>query len=211
MTISPLAQAVGDLDEATAIVLVEDKLATGEAPLSILEELQAGMNIVGERFEDGEYFLSELIYAADIFKKAGAPLQEELKSQRPGDARHPGPGHGQERHPRLRQRHRGHGHELQRHQGHRPGRERGAPGLRRRHQGARAATLVGMSCLLTTVFDDMRDAIRTIKAAGLRDQVTILIGGGPVDQATADYVGADYYCKTAQDGVIAAKKVLGVS
>jgi dimethylamine corrinoid protein len=41
--------------------------------------------------------------------------------------------------------------------------------------------------------------------------VTILIGGGPVDQATADYVGADHYCKTAQDGVIAAKNVLGVS
>ena len=41
--------------------------------------------------------------------------------------------------------------------------------------------------------------------------MTILIGGGPVDQATADYVGADYYCRTAQDGVIAAKNVLGVS
>ena len=41
--------------------------------------------------------------------------------------------------------------------------------------------------------------------------MTVLIGGGPVDQATADYVGADYYCKTAQDGVIAAKKVLGVN
>ena len=71
--------------------------------------------------------------------------------------------------------------------------------------------LVGMSCLLTTVFDDMKAAIRAIADAGLRDQVTILVGGGPVDQATADYVGADYYCKTAQDGVIAAKKVLGMS
>ena len=38
------------------------------------------MNIVGERFEECEYYLSELIYAADIFKKAGAPLQEELKN-----------------------------------------------------------------------------------------------------------------------------------
>jgi dimethylamine corrinoid protein len=73
------------------------------------------------------------------------------------------------------------------------------------------ATLVGMSCLLTTVFDDMKEAIATLKAAGLRDKVTVLIGGGPVDQATADYVGADVYCKTAQDGVIAAKKVLGVN
>ena len=41
--------------------------------------------------------------------------------------------------------------------------------------------------------------------------MTVLIGGGPVDQATADYVGADYYCKTAQDGVAEAKRVLGVS
>ena len=69
--------------------------------------------------------------------------------------------------------------------------------------------LVGMSCLLTTVFDDMKEAIQTIKDAGLRDQVTVLVGGGPVDQACADYVGADYYCKTAQDGVAAAKKSAG--
>ncbi len=51
MPTSPLAQAVGDLEEDKAVVLVEDKLAKGETALSILEELQAGMNIVGERFE----------------------------------------------------------------------------------------------------------------------------------------------------------------
>jgi dimethylamine corrinoid protein len=68
-----------------------------------------------------------------------------------------------------------------------------------------------MSCLLTTVFDDMKEAIATIERAGLRDGVTILVGGGPVDEAAANYVGADYYCKTAQDGVVAAKKILGVS
>ena len=58
MTQSPLAQAVGDLEEDMAVVLVADKLAKGEAALSILEELQAGMNIVGERFESCEYYLS---------------------------------------------------------------------------------------------------------------------------------------------------------
>ena len=71
---------MGDLEEDKAVVLVHDKLAKGETALAILEELQAGMSIVGQRFEDCEYYLSELIYAADIFKKAGAPLQEELKS-----------------------------------------------------------------------------------------------------------------------------------
>ncbi len=77
---SPLAQAVGDLEEDKAVSLVQDKLSAGETALSILEELQAGMSIVGQRFEEGEYYLSELIYSADIFKKAGAPLQEELKN-----------------------------------------------------------------------------------------------------------------------------------
>ena len=49
MSLSPLAQAVGDLEEDKAIVLVQDKLAKGETALAILEELQAGMNIVGEQ------------------------------------------------------------------------------------------------------------------------------------------------------------------
>jgi methanogenic corrinoid protein MtbC1 len=210
VSITPLAQAVGDLEEDKAVVLVQDKLAKGEPALSILEELQAGMNIVGERFEEGEYYLSELIYAADIFKKAGAPLQEELKRS------------------------------VQSSYGtlvlgtvkndiHEFGKDIVATvmssngitvidlGVNVEHQAFIAAvkesgaTLVGMSCLLTTVFDDMKAAIQALKDAGLRDQVTVLVGGGPVDQATADYVGADYYCKTAQDGVTYAKKVLGVS
>jgi methanogenic corrinoid protein MtbC1 len=46
--------------------------------------------------------------------------------------------------------------------------------------------------------------------SGLRDQVKILIGGGPVDKPTRNYVYADYHCKTAKDGEMAANKVLGV-
>ena len=207
---SPLAQAIGDLEEDKAVSLVADKLAQGEPALGILEELQAGMSLVGERFEAGEYFLSELIYSADIFKKAGAPLQDELKNA------------------------------VQKSYGtlvlgtvkndiHDFGKDIVATvmssngikvvdlGVNVEHQAFIDAIkehkpeLVGMSCLLTTVFDDMKEAIATIAAAGLRDQVKILIGGGPVDAACADYVGADYYCKTAQDGVSAAKKILGVN
>ena len=210
MTTSPLAQAVGDLEEDKAVTLVTDKLAKGEPALAILEELQAGMNIVGERFESCEYYLSELIYAADIFKKAGAPLQEELKSSVQssfgtlvlGTVKNDIHDFGKDIVATVMSSN---------------GIKVVDLGVNVEHQAFVDAIkehqpkLVGMSCLLTTVFDDMRDAIGAIKDAGLRDQVTILIGGGPVDQATADYVGADHYCKTAQDGVIAAKKVLGVS
>jgi dimethylamine corrinoid protein len=207
---SPLAQAVGDLEEDKAVTLVADKLAKGEPALAILEELQAGMNIVGQRFEDCEYYLSELIYAADIFKKAGAPLQEELKSSVQSS-------YGTLVLGTVKNDIHDFGKDI-------VGTVMSSNGIKVVDLGVNVepqafveaikesgATLVGMSCLLTTVFDDMKEAIGAIKDAGLRDQVTILIGGGPVDQATADYVGADYYCKTAQDGVIAAKKVLGVS
>jgi dimethylamine corrinoid protein len=71
--------------------------------------------------------------------------------------------------------------------------------------------LVGMSCRLTTVFDYMNATIEATKAAGLRDRVKILIGGGPADKTCAKYVGADVCCKTAQDGVAAAKRILGVN
>jgi methanogenic corrinoid protein MtbC1 len=208
--LSPLAQAVGDLEEDKAVVLVQDKLAKGEPALTILEELQAGMTIVGERFEEGEYYLSELIYAADIFKKAGAPLQEELKGATQksygtlvlGTVKNDIHDFGKDIVATVMS----------------------SNGIRVIDLGVNVeheafveairesgATLVGMSCLLTTVFDDMKAAIKAITDAGLRDQVTILIGGGPVDEATKDYVGADHYCKTAQDGVSAAKRVLGVS
>jgi len=207
---SPLAQALGDLEEDKAILLVTDKLAKGEPALSILEELQAGMNIVGERFENEEYYLSELIYAADIFKKAGAPLQEELK-------RSVQTSHGTLVLGTVKNDIHEFGKDIVATVMSSNGIKVIDLGVNVEHQAfvdavkESGATLVGMSCLLTTVFDDMRDTITAIKDAGLRDQVTILIGGGPVDQATADYVGADVYCKTAQDGVIAAKKVLGVS
>jgi len=209
MSISPLAQAVGDLDEATAERLVQDRLAKGEPALSILEELQTGMSVVGERFEAGEYFLSELIYAADIFKKAGAPLQEELKSSAQktygtlvlGTVKNDIHDFGKDIVATIMS-------------------SNGIKvidlGVNVEHENFVEAIkehkpeLVGLSCLLTTAFDEMKRAVQTISEAGLRDQVKILIGGGPVDEATAGYVGADYYCKTAQDGVVTAKKVLGV-
>jgi len=209
MTPSPLAQAVGDLDEQTAVALVEEKLAKGEAALGILEELQAGMNIVGERFESGEYYLSELIYAADIFKKAGAPLEEELKSATQasygtlvlGTVKNDIHDFGKDIVATVMSSN---------------GIKVVDLGVNVEHQAFVDAIkehkpeLVGMSCLLTTVFEDMKEAIRTIEAAGLRDQVKVLIGGGPVDEATREFVGADYYCKTAQDGVAVAKQILGV-
>ena len=85
-----LAPEFADLDQAPELTAftsgaaaLPDRLycgpQAGQAPLAILEELQAGMDVVGERFGSGEYFLSELLYAADIFKQANAPLAKGLE------------------------------------------------------------------------------------------------------------------------------------
>jgi dimethylamine corrinoid protein len=210
MDISPLAQALGDLEEDKTVVLVQDKLAKGETALDILGELQAGMNLVGDRFEAGEYYLSELIYAADIYQKAGAPLQEELRKS-------PQKTYGTLVLGTVKNDIHDFGKNI-------VATVMSSNGIRVIDLGVNveseafvqairenAATLVGLSCLLTTVFDDMKATIAAIEGAGLRDQVTILIGGGPVDEATKAFVGADHYCKTAQDGVLAARRALGVS
>jgi 5-methyltetrahydrofolate--homocysteine methyltransferase len=63
--------------------------------------------------------------------------------------------------------------------------------------------LVGMSALLTTTLPYMRDTIRSLEEAGLRQSVKILIGGAPVTPEFADSIGADGY---APDGATAVAK-----
>lgn len=67
------------------------------------------------------------------------------------------------------------------------------------------ANIVGMSALLTTTMTNMPVTIEALKAAGLRDQVKVLIGGAPVTKAYADQIGADGY---APDASQAAKLAL---
>lgn len=62
---------------------------------------------------------------------------------------------------------------------------------------------VGLTALLTTTMMAIKETIDAIGAAGLRDQVKILIGGAPISQEFADEVGADAYCADA----IAAKEI----
>lgn len=210
MAPSALAQAVGDLQMDEATRLVREELDGGEEALIVLAELQDGMAIVGDKFEAGEYYLSELIFAGEIFKLASAPLQDAIAAAAEhavgtivlGTVKNDIHEFGKNI----------------------AGTVLSSNGIKVVDLGVdvdhqawvdaineSGATLVGMSALLTTVFDQMKEAVAIIEAAGLRDQVTILVGGGPMTEEAAQYVGADHYCETAQDGVIAAKNVLGVS
>jgi methanogenic corrinoid protein MtbC1 len=71
------------------------------------------------------------------------------------------------------------------------------------------ASIVGLSGFLTLAFDSMKKTVEAIKAAGLRDKVKIMIGGGQIDEEVRNYTGADAYGKDAMAGVALAKKWVG--
>jgi len=71
------------------------------------------------------------------------------------------------------------------------------------------AKIVGLSGFLTLSFDSMRETVRAITEAGLRDRVRIMIGGGQVDDNVRKYTGADVYGSDAMSAVSLTKEWLG--
>ncbi len=71
------------------------------------------------------------------------------------------------------------------------------------------AQIVAMSALLTTTMPNMKTTIDAIKAAGLRDNVKVMVGGAPVTQAYADQIGADGFSEDASSAVRKAVELIG--
>lgn len=68
------------------------------------------------------------------------------------------------------------------------------------------ADIIGMSALLSTTMDNMRETIDLLKEKGLRDKYIVMIGGAPITQEFADEIGADYYTPDAASAAEVAKK-----
>ena len=75
---------------------------------------------------------------------------------------------------------------------------------------AKGADIIAMSSLLTTSMGAMKDTIKLLKDAGVRDKVKIIVGGAPITQNFADSIGADGYAKDAATAVDKAKELLKV-
>ena len=74
-----------------------------------------------------------------------------------------------------------------------------------------AATIVGISALMTTTMPAMKRTIDALARAGLRERVKVMIGGAPVSQAFADEIGADGYARDSTLAVVRAKTLMGVT
>lgn len=73
------------------------------------------------------------------------------------------------------------------------------------------ADIVAMSALLSTTMPAMRETIKALQEAGIRDKVKVMVGGAPVTENFAREIKADSYAPDAGSAVIVAKKLLGVS
>ena len=68
--------------------------------------------------------------------------------------------------------------------------------------------IVGMSALLTTTMPYMKVVIEAMKTKGIRDDHIVLVGGAPLNEAFAQAVGADAYCRDASAAVETARALL---
>ena len=79
LDVEKLANAMGELDEEVVVEMLEEVMANGgeEAPQA-MEACQKGMEIVGSLFEDGEYFVGDLIYAGELMTQAVEIMKDAL-------------------------------------------------------------------------------------------------------------------------------------
>lgn len=70
------------------------------------------------------------------------------------------------------------------------------------------ADILCMSALLTTTMTYMKDVIKALEDAGIRQRVKVMVGGAPVTQGFADEIGADGYSDNANTAVAVAKKLM---
>ncbi|MBN1191895.1 MAG: cobalamin-dependent protein [Dehalococcoidales bacterium] len=206
-----LATLLADLKEEEAIKVTRERLESGADPMGILEDSRKGMEMVGKRFAGGEYFIPDLIYSGEILRQISDIVKPQLtggqESKKIGKF--------------LLATVAGDIHDI----------GKDIVGFMMDISGFEVIDMgidvpkdkivakiketnpeiVGLSGFLTLAFDSMKETIDAIKAAGLRDAVKIMIGGGQIDEEVRKYTGADAYRPDAVSAVTLAKEWIGAS
>lgn len=202
-----LAQAMRDLDEKKVLELVEVKINEKVPAMEIVAICNQGMVAIGELFSKGEYFISELLFSAEILKGVMKRLDPLLN----------GSGGGGSAGKVVIGTVKGDIHDI--------GKNivitllRGAgfavtdlgvdvPAPKfveaLRETGAR---VLGLSALLNLTYPEMKTVVEEVNRAGLRDQVKIIVGGAPVNEQVRQFAGADYWAPDAVAGVNLCKEI----
>jgi 5-methyltetrahydrofolate--homocysteine methyltransferase len=207
-TLEQLREAVIEGQAAAAVEQTRRGLEDGIAAQRLFDDgLMAAMRRVGELFEEGEVFVPEMLVSSHAMTAALDVLRPELvaegarSSGRVAIGTVMGDLHdiGKNLVAMMLQ---GNGFEID---------DLGTDVYPERFvQAVRdGAEVVAMSALLTTTMTNMAAIVEAISAAGLREQVAIVVGGAPITQTFADEVGADGYARDASSAVRLVEAVLG--
>ena len=206
-TLKTLYDAVMDGQRDAAKESVEKALADGTAPGEILDAMVNAMGAVGQLFEEGEYFVPEMLIAARAMKTGMDILKPELVD---ADIQPVGK--------IVAGTVKGDLHDIGKNLvcmmlegagfqvvdlGSDVSPEAFVNAVNEHHPD-----FIAMSALLTTTMPNMQTTIEALKAAGVRDQVKVLIGGAPITDAYAEKIGADGYAPDASRAVKLAKALV---
>jgi len=207
----PLVQAMADMKEQEALALVDELLEKGEDPQHILDLSSEAMQVVGERYQDGTYFLPELIMSGEMLRKIGEVLKPRLAEKTETTSKLGTVVLGTVR---------GDIHDI----------GKDIVGFMLEVNGfnvidlgidqpeaafveavkANHPQVLALSGFLSVAFDSMKSTIAEVEKAGLRDDLKVIIGGGQMDDTVRKYTGADAYGDDAMAAVAFAKEAVGV-
>lgn len=202
-----LVQMIANLEDNNAIQEVNRQLNAKVDPSEIFKACQAGMVEVGKKFQSGEFFISDLMMSGSIFKDINEIITPYLKSSSGTKSGKVVVGTVE-----------GDIHDIGKdlvvsmlNAGNFDVVDLGVDVKPETFVNAlkeHGAKVLGLSCLLTTAYDSLKRTVEAVEAAGLRDQVKIMIGGGPVDQGVVEYTGADAFGSDAQDAVRLCRELM---
>jgi len=196
-----LRDAIVNLDIEAVQKAAKDAIEAGiPAYKAVMDGMAKGMEIVGQKYEDGEYFLAELIMAGETMKEGMAILEPHLKAGEIETAGKVVIGTV-----------RGDLHDIGKNVvvtllkaanfevidlGVDVSPEQFVEAVKKHNPD-----IVAMSALLTTTMIEMENVIESLKKSGLRDKVKIIIGGAPITPEYAEKIGADAAARDAVEGV----------
>jgi methanogenic corrinoid protein MtbC1 len=206
-----LVEAMADMKEKEALAIMDELLAGGEDPQKILDLSSEAMQVVGERYQEGTYFLPELIMSGEMVRKVGEILKPKLAATQ---------GQSKKLGTVVLGTVRGDIHDI----------GKDIVGFMLEVNGFEVHDLgidtpednfvqavkdhqpqvLALSGFLSVAFDSMKSTIEQVEGAGLRKDLKVIIGGGQMDDTVRKYTGADAYGDDAMAAVAFAKETVGV-
>jgi len=199
--IAKLQQAIGDLNEKVALGILQEVVDSGGGEAQgAIEACRQGMTIVGDKFETGEYYVSDLIFAGDLMKSAVEILKPVL-------ARDTSEVLGRMIICTVQKDMHDIGKNIVKTMLVASGIEvidlgfDVAPEVIVETAKAEGIKVIGLSGVLTVAIDSMINTVNAFAEAGMRNDVKIIIGGAPISEAVCVQVGADNWATNPQKAV----------